>query len=214
MTQENDRDISLQALTDIRSIMDRSTRFLSLSGMSGIWAGSVALAGAFIAKGWYDAMPVEITAVVYNSIVTRMLLLSVAVFITALIGGIYFTWRKAKAQNATLWNMASRRMMWQLAIPLVVGCVFVLNFIYNGNEHYVVPACLAFYGLALINGSKYTLTDIQYLGILELILACISLIFPVWDLYFWALGFGVLHILYGIIMWNKYDRNVKTEQHT
>lgn len=215
--QQNDRDISLQALQDIRNMMERSARFLSLSGMSGIWAGVVALAGSYVAHTWllalpaayyspYRSAPASLPGSDYSTAVVKFIWLAIIVFLVALAGGIYFTWRKARAQNGTLWNTASRRMMVHLAIPLLVGAAFVLSFLYNGHENYITPACLAFYGLALINGSRYTVTDIQYLGMLELLLACISLLMPGFGLYFWAAGFGLLHILYGIIMWNKYDR--------
>ena len=59
-------------------------------------------------------------------------------------------------------------------------------------------------GLALINGSKYTLSDIRYLGLCQVVLGCICIFVPAWGLTFWAIGFGGLHILYGIVMWNKY----------
>jgi hypothetical protein len=68
-----------------------------------------------------------------------------------------------------------------------------------------------FYGLALVNASKYTLTDIRYLGITEIILGILNIFFLRRGLYFWALGFGVLHIIYGLVMWWKYERAVKTE---
>jgi len=74
----------------------------------------------------------------------------------------------------------------------------------------VTPSCLIFYGLALINGSKYTVSEVRYLGYLELVLGIVNLWATRYGLYFWAAGFGVLHILYGIVMWNKYERNEKT----
>jgi hypothetical protein len=136
----------------------------------------------------------------------KPLLLAIVIFLVALAGGYYFTWRKARHQQGAIWNHASRQMVWALAVPLMVGGIFVLGFMRYGHGIYIAPACLAFYGLALVNGSKYTLSDIKYLGYLELLLGCICLFVPGWGLYFWAIGFGVLHILYGIIMWNKYDK--------
>ena len=88
----------------------------------------------------------------------------------------------------------------------MAGGVFVCGMLANNEWLFIGPACLIFYGLALINGSKYTLDDIRYLGILEIVLGSFNFIYIGYGLYFWAVGFGVLHIIYGIIMWNKYER--------
>jgi hypothetical protein len=218
-----DHETSLKTLQDIRSIMERSARFISLSGWSGIWAGSVGLVGSYIAGQWlrqlpaayynpYRTAPATVADADYNAIVLRFIILALAVFIVALAGGYYFTWRKTRLQGGSVWNSASRRMFTEIAIPLVAGGIFALNFLHNRHEGYIAPTCLVFYGLALINGSKYTLSDIKYLGLCELLLGCISLTMPGYGLTFWAIGFGALHILYGIIMWNKYDKKSVKEQ--
>jgi uncharacterized membrane protein HdeD (DUF308 family) len=67
-------------------------------------------------------------------------------------------------------------------------------------------ATLVFYGLALINASKYTVRDVFYLGICEIVLGVLSMFLTGFTLLFWALGFGILHILYGTIMYFKYDK--------
>lgn len=209
---------SLEALRDIKDIMERSAKFISLSGWSGVWAGSVALIGSYIAKTWLRELPAGyynvyrdtpsdiVSTEEYNSIALRFIVLALAVFLTALAGGAYFTWRKTRKKGQTLWNAASRRMLTHMAIPLLAGGMFSFLFLYNGHEMYIAPACLVFYGLALINGSKYTLSDIRYLGYLQLALGFINMSVPGYGLTFWAIGFGGLHILYGIIVWNKYDK--------
>ncbi len=204
-----EQETSLQALQDIRSIMERSARFISLSGWSGVWAGAMALAGSYIAYTWLQDMSVQY----YSPMVAmQFIYLAVGVLIAALTGGVFFTWRKAKQQGGQLWNAASKRMLVQMAIPMTAGGVFALVFLMNWHIAYIAPACLAFYGLALINSSKYTLSDIKYLGGCEVILGCIGLFLPGYGLMLWAIGFGVLHILYGIVMWNKYDKNIGKEQ--
>lgn len=198
--------------------MERSARFISLSGWSGIWAGTVGLVGSYIARKWlkqlpaayyspYRTAPSSVDDGLYNAMVMKFMLLAAAVLIVALAGGYYFTLRKTRRQGHTFWNSASRRMLSQIAIPLAAGGIFALNFLRDHHEGYIAPTCLVFYGLALINGSKYTLSDIKYLGLCEVALGCISLFLPGFGLTFWAIGFGVLHILYGIIMWNKYDKH-------
>lgn len=199
---------SLETLKEIRSIMERSARFLSLSGWSGIWAGSVALIGAGIAYFLLDDFQTGTPRSRNDEQVlsAMLLLLSIIILLVALAGGYYFTYRKNKKAGISIWNSASKKMLINLAIPLMAGAIVVLAFINNYDWKYVSSCCLIFYGLSLINGSKYTVSDIKYLGLLEVILGCIGLfISPGYGLYLWAFGFGVLHIVYGIIMWRKYD---------
>ena len=105
-----------------------------------------------------------------------------------------------------IWDHASRKLLINMLIPLIAGGLFVLGLLYHSDWEYVAPACLVFYGLALVNASKYTLTDIRYLGLLEILLGSICMYYPHEGLYFWTAGFGVLHIIYGLIMWWKYER--------
>jgi len=200
------KDTSLETLQEIRTIMERSARFLSLSGWSGIWAGCVALVGAVIAHYWLLQFRIHQSFRLDDTRI-KFIFLGIVIFIAALMGGFFFTAQKVRQQGHTLWNNASRQLLFQIIVPLATGGVFVLAFISNANDQYIAPACLVFYGLALINGSKYTLSDIRYLGYLEVLLGCINLFFAKYGLYFWAMGFGILHILYGVIMWNKYDRH-------
>jgi hypothetical protein len=212
-----EKDTSLETLQEIRSIMDRSARFLSLSGWSGIWAGIVALVGAAVAYKWLDDFSsfsedyrnyLPSSLVHYpESLVLKYFLLAVIIFILAFIGGFYFTYKKNEKAGVPIWNSASRKMVINLAIPLIVGAIITFAFAMRGDWIYIAPGCLIFYGLALINGSKYTVSDIKYLGLIEVVLGCIGLfINPGYGLYLWAFGFGVLHIVYGIIMWRKYDQ--------
>lgn len=211
------KDTSLETLQEIRSIMDRSARFLSLSGLSGIWAGIVALVGAGIAHKWlgeahsfsghYRSYLPSDPDYYPERYLPQYLLLAVGIFALAFIGGFYFTYKKNKKTGAPIWNSASRKMVNNLAIPLIAGAIIVFAFAWKGDWVYIAPGCLIFYGLALINGSKYTVSDIKYLGLIEIVLGCTGLfINPGYGLYLWAFGFGVLHIVYGIVMWRKYDQ--------
>ena len=211
--QAEKNDATLEALQDIRSIMDRSARFVSLAGMSGVWAGCTALAGAYIAHlmlqspaNRYIGTGIEASPAYFDAFTLRLMLLGFAVFIVALAGAFYFTFKKAKRNNHSLWNNASRQLLLQCFFPLFAGGAFCVTFIFYGCALFVGPACLAFYGLALISGSRHTLSDIRYLGMLDVALGCCNLFFPGFGLFFWAAGFGVLHIVYGIMMWNKYDK--------
>jgi general stress protein CsbA len=202
----------LEALQDIRQMMQRSSRFLSLSGLSGIAAGVLALAGAFIAHRMIDKFYAEYNSVNgysgenFRELKLHLFLLSVAVLGLSLLSAFYFTWRKTRTDQTTLWNRTSRQLAISLLIPLVAGGLFVLSMLQHNEWRFVAPGCLLFYGIALINAGKYTLRDIHYLGITEIILGLIATQYLGYGLYFWAIGFGVLHIIYGFIMWWKYER--------
>lgn len=199
------KEESLQVLADIKSIMDRSSRVLSLSGWSGIWAGLVALAATGIAYRGYSDVPgsEEPSMKVF---VNELVLLALLTLVVAVAGAFYFSYRKNKKQGQVTFNAAARKMIISMCIPMLAGGWMCGAFILNADFVYVIPVMLITYGLTLINSSKYTISDIRWLGLFEVLTGCIAFLKPEWQLYFWAFGFGVLHIIYGFIMWNKYDR--------
>jgi len=206
---------SLEALRDIRRMMERSSRFISLSGLSGVSAGIFALVGAYIARVWisdYYGVNGYVSLHGYTRDETdvlkyRLITLALVILVAALASSTWFTWRKARKSRLPILDHASKKLAINMMIPLAAGGFFVLGLMDRSDWTYVAPTCLVFYGLALVNASKYTLTDIRYLGLLEIALGCISMYFPHEGLYFWAAGFGVLHIIYGLIMWWKYERS-------
>lgn len=138
-----------------------------------------------------------------------MLLLwsALVIFSVAVIGAVFFSYRKNKKNGFTTTNKEIiRKLLINIAIPVGTGAIFCLHFWYHNTNFYLVPLSLVFYGLALISCSKYTFTDIKYLGLLEVLLGIAALLLMKWHLIFWGLGFGVFHIVYGILMWYKYDR--------
>jgi len=206
----------LETLTEIRSLMEQSSRFISLSGLSGVAAGIFALMGA-AAVYWYlgitpfagqKAYYVTAETISQGGVhyLTFFLVDAAIVLILALGSGIFFTTRKARKKGLKMWDASSRRLLINMAIPLVAGGIFCLGLLYHDLFGLVAPTTLIFYGLACLNASKYTLNDIRYLGILEIILGLFALFFLGYGLEFWAFGFGVLHIVYGLIMYYKYEQ--------
>lgn len=210
---------TLQEINDIKRIMERSSRFISLSGLSGVAAGLCALAGSYVAgtilNSYYFRYNHGSGYTIENFTVlkSRLLIVAAVVLVAALVLAFVFTYRRAKQNQLPVWDLTSRKLMWNVLIPLAAGGLFILAMLQHSEWKFVAPASLIFYGLALVNGSKYTLTDIRYLGFMEIILGLINTQFTGYGLYFWAAGFGVLHIIYGVIMWWKYERSmIKGEQ--
>lgn len=218
MEQEHDH---LKAIQDIRSMMDRSSRFISLSGLSGIFAGIFALAGAAIAYYTYDEWKADFImdsfsgkyseGNVFLNILKAFwfyITLALGVLILSITVAAILTARNSKKKGIPIWGPVAMRLMINMLIPLFAGGFFCIVLLVNNMVELVAPATLIFYGLALLNASKYTLDDIRYLGISEIIIGMISCFFPYHGLLFWAIGFGVLHIVYGSIMYFKYERDV------
>jgi heme/copper-type cytochrome/quinol oxidase subunit 3 len=200
----------IHALEDIRQMMKRSTRFLTLSGLSGIAVGCWALAGAYFAFDWIAewkvAHPAPWVREDFEGLILNLLLLAVAVIAGALFSAFYFTRRRSEKEGVALWDHALRQMLLNLAIPLVSGGLFILAMLKYGEFRLVAPGLLVFYGLALINGGKYTVSEVRYLGLTEIALGLVATQYPGMGLYFWTAGFGLLHIIYGSIMWFRYER--------
>ncbi|UWX59269.1 hypothetical protein N0B40_12725 [Chryseobacterium oranimense] len=195
-------------LSHIRSMMERSSRFISLSGLSGVFAGLAALIGAgyvyfvFQREGinYFDG-----DRNFFSPVLVRELVLTGAVILlTALLSGYIFTANKSKKKGQKIWDATTKRLLFTFAVPLVTGGVFCLALLFHHLFIWIAPATLIFYGIALVSAERYTLTDIKYLGYCQIVLGLISLFFLGWGLVFWTIGFGVLHIVYGLIMHKKY----------
>lgn len=187
--------------------MNRSSRFISLSGLSGISAGISALIGAYMAYRIVYTNPdyqeygrIFLT----NESITQLLMIALGTLILAVGTGIYFTTRETKKRNQRIWDVQTRRLLINLSIPLLTGGILCLMLLFKGYIGLVAPLTLIFYGLALVNASKYTLNEIRSLGLIEIGLGLLATYFIGFGLLFWSIGFGVLHIIYGIIMQWRY----------
>jgi len=210
-----------EELARIRGLMDRSTRFLSLSGLSGVCAGLLALAGAAAAQ-WYMAHEMavrdhpltyggeRIPAQEYWGHVLTLATIALSVLVLALSGALWFTLRRSRRTGQGLWDVPARRMAWHLIVPLAAGGVFCLALLWHGVPGLVAPATLVFYGLALINASKFTLDEVRWLGLSELALGLCAMFWPGAGLLFWALGFGVLHVFYGGLMYLRHEHGARS----
>jgi predicted lysophospholipase L1 biosynthesis ABC-type transport system permease subunit len=198
-----------QDIESIRKLMERSVKFISLSGLSGILSGIYALLGAWLT--WYlinkSSPPADYYTLMFNNngLALQLLVIALVVLVASLVTGYLLSARISKRVGAKMWDATSRRMLINLAIPLITGGIFIIILIEHGQIILVAPACLIFYGLALIQASPNTYEEVRYLGYSEIILGLVAAWFAGYGLIFWALGFGVLHILYGAMMYKKYD---------
>jgi formate/nitrite transporter FocA (FNT family) len=201
-------------LASIRNIMEKSSKFISLSGLSGILAGVYALAGAALAL--YFSRTVAVPNYRYGSdyhilrkapeLIWPLGTIAIIVLVASLITGFILSGRQAKKHGTTLWTPATYRVLLNLAIPLVTGGIVIITQIAYGNYEFIAPGCLIFYGLALIAASPNLYEEVRYLGYSQIVLGIVCGFLSGYGLFFWATGFGIFHIFYGALMFRKYDR--------
>ena len=210
----DDAQKALKDLQDIKQIMEESTKFISLSGFSGVFSGIYALiGGGYLLTTYQNVFNSRIyggrTYVEQGTeteMIINLMIVGVAMLVASFTTGIFLTVRKAKKRGESVFGKQSQQLLTALFIPLVAGGLFTLILMLNGYFELLAPATLIFYGLALINASKYTLHDIKYLGIVEIMLSLVCLFAGKLDILVWMFGFGVMHIIYGLIMYFKYER--------
>jgi len=193
----------LSEIKEIRKMMEESSRFLSLSGLSGILVGIYALIGAYLAQGIIKSHVVENTA----DRLPLLLPLAILVLVLSLMTVVLLTLRRTNNAGKKFSTPGTRLMLVNLFIPLVSGGLLILIFYHREIYQVISPGMLVFYGLALINAAKFTRQEIFWLGIFEISLGILAALLPIFSLYIWALGFGVLHIIYGILMYYRYEHN-------
>lgn len=205
----------LDSIREIRSLMERSSRFSSLSGLAGVVVGVLAITGVIAAYLFLGISPSQTAYYSFMSneqgelnmnLVTYLAADFIFVLIASLIAGLYFSAKKAKQQNQPIWDTTARHLLINLTIPLLAGALYCLILLYHGHIALIAPASLIFYGLALLNASRYTINDIRSLGIIEIGIGLIASLFISYGLLLWALGFGLLHIVYGITIYLKYEK--------
>lgn len=195
----------LQDIKDIKQMMSQSTQFISLSGLSGVLAGIYAIIGGLYVN-YLTANHYERYITLESDTFKQIVLTAALVLIASLITAYAMTVKKAAKLGENVWNPSAKRLLINFAIPLFTGGIFCLLLLRQAHYGLIAPITLLFYGLACLNASKYTLKDVRYLGVTEIILGLLAVEFSGFSLYFWMIGFGLCHIVYGTMMYYKYDR--------
>ena len=206
---KKDEQDYIKDIAEIRSMMERSSKFLSLSGWAGIMAGIFALAGAWLAYSGLYFNPDELVYRLPGNPISGLLqlvLLALGILILAIGTAVYLSFKKAGINGEKLWNPTARRLVIAMAVPLIAGGIFILILISHGLTGLMAPCSLIFYGIALVNAGRYTFKELKTLGLIQIVLGLLGAWFIGYGLLFWALGFGIFHIIYGIYMHFKYEQ--------
>ncbi|MEI6137719.1 MAG: hypothetical protein WCP85_00560 [Mariniphaga sp.] len=212
-----DKNQYLESIQEIRSMMERSSKFMSLSGLSGIGAGITALISGTIASiylGYINVLDnvhvgMDSQTVSINQIIF-FLILGISTILVAIALAFVFTRRNAKKKNLPIWDKSAKLLTVSMLIPLIAGGLFILALVFKFKIYgLVAPSMLIFYGLALVNAGKYTVSYTHWLGLAEIAIGLAALLFYGFGLIFWMIGFGIFHLIYGILMYFKFDRNIQ-----
>lgn len=201
----------LKNLSEIRSLMERSSSFLSLSGLSGISAGILGLIATFLLDNkitpFLDYRKTVFLTVEHRiEIINYSLWVLIPALIFTFIFVIFFTSLKAKKKNLKLWEPSAKRLLVNLFIPLITGGIAAIILLINYYDNLILPSMLVFYGLALVNASKYTFNEIFWMGLSNILIGLTALLFPQYSLYLWGIGFGLMNIIYGTLMYLRYEK--------
>jgi hypothetical protein len=204
----NQEDL-INQIGQIRSLMEKSSKFMSISGLSGVLIGSYALVGAFVAYvliyGFNSEFGYRDHYVNTDNIPT-LLVIALSVLVVSISTGYYMARQKAKKSGQSVWNLTSKALFKAMAVPLITGGLLSLIFVFKENYGMIASTMLIFYGLALSAASSFTFKELRWLGVLDIILGLLALCLPGYGIYFWAVGFGVLHIIYGLIVHQRYEK--------
>ena len=205
----NQNDI-IKEIGQIRSLMEKSSKFMSISGLSGVLIGSYALIGAFLGYitvyGFNSAFGYRDYYVNDIAVIYKLILIASIVLIFSIVTGVWMANRKAIKIGQSIWNPTSKSLFKSISVPLMTGGIMSVILVCRGEYGLIASAMLVFYGLALHAAGSFSFKELRYLGILDILLGLLALCLPGYGIYFWAIGFGVLHIIYGLIVHQRYEK--------
>lgn len=213
-----DNSKHLDDIKDIKNMMNKATKFSSLSGFSIIAAGFLAIIGGFLIysdlefflhegklMGYSNLIESEAGSEDFQRKIKLLLFVGAIIFSCSVLIFYVAGLKKSKRQQMVFWNPSMVRALKSLFVPVIAGGIFSILLIGHGFVGMVAPATLIFYGLGLINSSKYTYGEIEVLGYIELILGLIASFFMGFGLLFWVIGFGFCHVFFGVIFYLRHD---------
>ena len=201
----------IKDISEIRSMMERSSRFLSLSGLSGVMSGIYALAGVLVAYLVFGFNPDSVTYTITSESdspanISNVIFVALVILALALGTVIYLSRRNAGKRGEKIWSTTTRRLLANMMVPLSAGGILIVILIMNNLAGLAAPVSMIFYGLALFTASKMTFEEVKLMGIIQISLGLIAILVIQYSLIIWALGFGLVNIVYGIFMHYKYER--------
>lgn len=136
----------------------------------------------------------------------KTLLIAVSVLVLAIGSTVFLSYQKAFRRKEKAWTPTARRLVLQMALPLTAGGILLLIVLGKGMTGFLAPLSLIFYGLAIFNAGNAAFDELKPLGLLQIGLGLFCAHFISYGLLCWAIGFGLLHILFGLYMHVTYEK--------
>ncbi len=193
----SDKDY-LKDITDIKKMMDKSSRFISLSGLSSIYTGVYGLIGG----AYYYVKEIKTDSFSPYVAISIFLIVSVLSIITT----IYFTHKRAKKINEKAWSKTTEQLLSTFSITLVIGTCFIIILAFQEKFEQLLPLVPLFYGLSLIHAAKHTKNIVKPLGVIQILIALLCVLFIEQSFWLYVIGFGLVHLINGLIIYFKYDK--------
>lgn len=191
----------------IRELMERPVRETTRSGVAGVVAGLVALAGSaatYLLAESHGASLLAIGDAAADAARLRVGLLWLGVLVLAAGANLLITWRRARRRGQPMWHRAQRQT------ALAIGPGFVLAAFFTYLFHGLAPALIPFgwmvgYGTALWSVGMFSITEVKVLGAAFLVAGWGGMLvagdYPIAAL---AVTFGGFHLVYGAAVWKRY----------
>ena len=194
------KDKALESVNEIKELMEKSSKFISVSGLAAILAGIYALAGAYIAT--------QVITPETHLIVTLefMAIIALSVLATAAVTAGILSYCKSQKTGQSFFSRLTYRALWNFSLPMLAGGIVCISILMHEYYDILASVMLLFYGLALVNTSKFTYSSVAWLGYAFICLGAVDCFWAGYSLLFWTIGFGGFHILYGILFYLHYER--------
>lgn len=188
----NISDKALDNLRYIRETMERSTHFTAVPGYGGILMGITAIAAAYIASIQVDFRAWQMTWLVEAGL--------------AFVIGLFAMWQKSKIAKTPLMTAPAKKFALGFIPPLICGAVLTFALLRLGTDKdMIVGVWLLLYGAAVVCGGMSSVKAVSIMGWIFMLLGTAAFFVPaMYSDWLMALSFGLLHIIFGVIIAKKY----------
>jgi hypothetical protein len=191
---EGSPDLSVRAMDNLRYIretMERAGAFTAVPGWGGVAMGVTAIGAAWIAS----------RATSNHAWLTTWLVEAV---LGTVIASVTMYW-KAKREHGSLLSGPGRKFALAFTPPVLLGGVLTLALVQQGASALVPALWLLCYGCAVVTGGALSVPVVPVMGFCFMLTGLAAL----WTGAAWrdamlGLGFGGLHIVFGLIIARRY----------
>lgn len=181
---------ALDNLQFIRETMERATAFTAISGWGLAAVGLTALGAAWLAA----AQPRPRWLAVWLG----------EALLAFLIAGAS-TVRKARASKAPLFSMPGKRFALSFSPPMLVGALLTAGLYGAASDALLAGTWLLLYGTGIVTGGAFSIRIVPVMGMCFMLVGAAALFAPAAFVnWLMALGFGGLHVVFGVIIARRY----------